>query len=215
MINRILYKKLIYLVLSYCICVYIFGEDIKEIGKTYEVYGLFRITVPSNMELQGGKYKFEKGKILKLINQSDTESIIFNQIGLNSMTKEAYSTYARVLIDISDYEDDIGPILSDIDIPKSDLEVLNSVYLESTKNNLKTTNNTLLEWYGVKLLQKKGYSSLMFSYLRKYDDNKPVYVECHNMFFKKKWITITISCRQEEIKTEYSNLFQLIDGLVF
>lgn len=187
----------------------------------FRIPGVMDISIPPCMELQGGVYKALKEEIIRQgLYKIPPElkfgeyAAIFQQIGLNDLKKEAYATYARIMVKYEiDQDTGVGPRLSDRDMPASDIEVLDSMFRTVLANEFKKMNQRLLQWYGTKLVQHKSVSSLQSSFLRQLNDNKPVYVEQHVIVSGKLWITITISSREEERKTTYADIWKVMDTI--
>ena len=70
----------------------------------YSIPNLGEISIPLNMELQGGKYKELNNEVLEIINArvdlglSPDGRYVFQQKGLNSFDKNGFNTYARIII---------------------------------------------------------------------------------------------------------------------
>ena len=131
---------------------------------------------------------------------------------MNEFKSEARATYARVMIDFEIGPDDgVGPVITNLDLPKSDLLLLNNILKEQATGELKSQGIALLKWYGTRLVQKKGFSYISSSFLRQYGTNKPVMVELNMITSRGITIYITISCREEESASTFKDLLKIMD----
>jgi hypothetical protein len=157
--------------------------------------------IPPTMELQGGAYLKTKNaleNILKM-NQS-TFQIIIQQKGLNDLTSEGYSRYARVM-----FKTDMGSrdseLILDFDVKQftsDDISGLNDVYKRALQIGFTNSGQKLLEWYPLKIEIINGMSCIHTNYKRQLNNNEPVIVHNYHFFNYDYEHTLILSYRQNE-----------------
>lgn len=176
----------------------------------YNIPSLGNISIPTNMELQSGKYQNYSQEYRKEIDSKMLQKIgfdlsldgndhIFQPKGLNDFDKQAMSTYARIIIstEIGEYGDydklDSSQILS-----SKELRGISSEFFQFYQEVLPITNNKIIRWDGIRPLKLNKYNALEVSYLRQLNDNPHVVVKMYLFNNNDRLHTITTSYRQNE-----------------
>ena len=169
---------------------------------TYEkikLTGVGSISIPSIMELQSGVYKDLSNSFSKEFGLDVSGAIIFQQKGLNSLTKT--STYARVIIQESKGSNGEFKTLSNkLSLTAKELKYLDSAMKEELETQLSSqgVEFKLIKWFGGSLESLSGYRVIRTSYIRQLEKNPPVYVEAYYIENYDRSYNFTLSYRFED-----------------
>jgi len=173
------------------------------------------ITIPSTMEIQSGNYKkvseeYQKKFAEKFGYEVSDTRVVFQQKGLNSGDKSAYSSYARIILEtqIGSYGD-FEKITSKFTAAKSELDELSVEMKRQTQQAFAGTGLKLLSWYGVQLTTVNGRTAVKISYLRQLQENPPVYVTVYRFQNNDRMHSLTMSYRQQDASS-WSDTYQKV-----
>lgn len=155
--------------------------------------------LPPTMEIQKGKYK-ELSNDFKRERLIDEVDIVAQQKGLNEFGKEGYKRYARIMFD------------TDIDLPgtfydlyfsinqfkMTEINELNSLYLQSTNDSFIGTGLKVIEWHPLKIEKINEMSCIHLSYIRQLNDNPLVLVHIYMFHNNNMMHSLTMSYRLSE-----------------
>ena len=202
-----------------CLIIEIQGSE----NTYYQIPNVLIIGIPDCMELDDGVYSEISDSIKKYIDII-SNSIVFHQKGLNQLEQNSFTSYARILISYEKESNDFGPIIDPSEIPQSDMKILDNQFKKNVSDGLllgtkklKSINQgplILEKWIGTNLEQYKGYSSLVYRFIRTMGSAKPVYVETHTIFTRKNIISITISCRLDDKDTLFKDIFEIMNTIL-
>ena len=154
------------------------------------------IDIPPTLELQAGEYKKFVDSLRKTINIEATD-LVFQQKELNTMSKEGFKKYARVMIDIIDgqnneYEKINAPLsVYTAEFMKEFETAFKEQFIkESEKMNIKLT-----EWFPAKGEIVNGMNCLHVCYKRQLLDNPIVVVNLYMFPNYNQLIKLTLSHR--------------------
>jgi hypothetical protein len=127
--------------------------------------------------------------------------LTFQPKGITNLNKDAIAKYSRILIIVD--KGDQGEFLSNqevLDLTKSELDQLNSMYRQSFEADAKKMGGQakLLEWTPIKVVKINGMAAIKIAYLRQALSNPPVYVQTYNFLNSDERIEITVSYRDNE-----------------
>lgn len=174
----------------------------------YNIPNLGYISIPTNMELQGGKYKdFNKANRQTISNQTgldlqlDSNTNIFQPIGLNNAEERGYSTYARVITetDIGKYGDYLG-LSSPYSFSSGELSQISREIYNEMQLDLSHIDIKIIRWDGVRPVKVNNQNALEFSYLRQLNSNPYVVVKIYYFQNNDRVHRLTVSYRQEDKK---------------
>lgn len=205
-------KKINLLIFAILFTSFSFGQTGVE---NYLLKDIGSISVTDKMEIQSGNYK-------KLAEQYQTEAskrfgyeisdnrIVFQQKGLNSNTKSAFGSYARVILEttIGNYGD-YEKLTAKLTATSSELADLNQQLKSQVEQSFIGTGLKLISWYGVQIVTVNGRNALKSSYLRQLNDNPSVTVSIYQFQNNDRIHRLTLSYRQEDAaiwKTAYANI---------
>ncbi len=158
----------------------------------YDIEGLGEIYIPPELEIQEGKFKELTDKFRE-INGLTEKQIVFQQSGLNKFKKDAFASYARVIIKTQ--MEKIGDVGTLYDLPISDTELKEFDKLLKKQYEL---SFKITEWYPVKIVEVNGMSAILISYKRKIGDNPEAFVRIYQFHNYDRIHTITLSYRITE-----------------
>jgi len=182
----------------------------KSYFSEYEILDVGSILIPKDMEVQAGVYKeindkYRKEFMDKFDYEISGEQIVFQQKGLNSLNKDSFGTYVRVMIEteqgkIGDYD----KLMTKLELSDQEMsEVSETLKTEMVKNTPKS-GIKILEWHGVSIVTVNGVDSLKTSYTRQIDNNPPVLVSMYTFFNNDRYHRLTLSYRVSESE-QYKN----------
>jgi hypothetical protein len=147
---------------------------------------------PPTMEIQNDSYRSISGAPSPGYN-----NIILQQYGLNQMTPDGRSRYARVIFNTKN--SDFGISLYDnLSFTQSELSEINDSAYNSTVQELAKINNRILTWEPVKVININGVDCLYQNYKRQMSNNPVVTVYSFTFFNNRYMHTLTVSFRDSE-----------------
>lgn len=181
------------------------ASDIKF--QRYSIPNLGEISIPSNMELQEGKYKEINKDFFEIINAetdlglSLDDRYVFQQKGLNSFDKNGFNTYARIIThtalgnhsEHSSLEDTY--ILTPFERNQLSQQLRTKTIQSLAKNNIK-----IIRWHGIKPVKISNQNALEISYLRQLGDNPYVAVRMYYFENNDREHVVTVSYRLSDEK---------------
>lgn len=168
----------------------------------YSCNGLYSIKLPSNLELQSSELNTVKrivqGKSTQTKITTLSNGIIFQQKGLNTDEKSAYSKYCRVIIEYFK-EDRNEPVYGRGDQIFVDKEIFDIVQ-ESVKERCNASKTPLMKLFTIQPLTINGFPVLYYSYRRKgwEGKNPPVIVNVYIIYNRYESVKLTFSYREAE-----------------
>ena len=147
---------------------------------------------PPTMEVQNDKYRSILGTKAPGHNE-----VIIQQYGLNDMTPEGRSRYARVLFKTKNSDIKV-PLNEKLTFSKSDLDELSTVFYDSLKPEMNLISGRILTKEPTQIKTINGIDCLYNSYTRQIK-NKPVVIVHSYHYFNNQYIhQIMISYRESE-----------------
>ncbi len=173
---------------------------------TIKIEAFGSITLPNEMEIQGGEYKNFVNNVKK-INGVEASNVIFQQEGLND-GNSGFDTYARVMIKTSygDFNSLNTPITS------AEVNEINNIFESQIKNEAYQNNAMILSWIPAKATTLNGNKSIKFGYKRKINTNPTVFVETFIIQNSDKMYTITFESRTDSYN--WASKFLLIKNSI-
>lgn len=168
----------------------------------YSCNNLYTIKLPSNLELQSSELNTVKhivqGKSTQTRINTLSNGIIFQQKGLNTDEKSAYSKYCRVIIEYFK-EDRNEPVYGRGDQIFVDKEIFDIVH-ESVKETCNASKTPLMKLFTIQPLTINGFPVLYYSYRRKgwEGKNPPVIVNVYIIYNRYESVKLTFSYREAE-----------------
>ncbi len=172
---------------------------------TYKIKNVGYITIPNEMELQGGKYgDFLRKQAKNFPIEIDFDNqVVFQQKGLNNLSEAGFSSYARIII-----ETEYGDYGYDTRMTPEEQKELSLAY-KNKMQSLRQYGLKLLNWYGVSRSNIGGKNAIKISYTRQLNSNPTVYVVIYMILQGNKLYTITFSYREKE-KGKWQPLFNKV-----
>ena len=189
-------KKLIFLLVIWELCIAnaALGQNTK-----YSYNNKYHISLPSKLELQDSELNTISNGSKQQINiKSLANKIVFQQKGLNSEQKAAFSKYCRVIIEY--YEEDKNePVYGHGDQIVVDRDLLYIVH-NSIQEACNKNNTPLIKLINIQPLSINGFPVLFYSYRRKgwEGTQPPVIVNVFCIFNRYESVTLTFSYRESE-----------------
>ena len=165
----------------------------------YSYNNKYHISLPSKLELQDSELNtISTGNKQQINIKSLTNKIVFQQKGLNSEQKAAFSKYCRVIIEY--YEEDRNePVYGRGDQIIVDRDLLYVVH-NSVKEACNINRTPLIKLLNIQPLTINGFPVLYYSYKRKgWEGKQPaVVVNVFQIFNRYESVTLTFSYREAE-----------------
>jgi|26BtaG_2_1085354.scaffolds.fasta_scaffold00273_14 hypothetical protein len=183
------------------------ASDIKF--QRYAIPNLGELSIPSNMELQEGKYKEINKDFFEIINAETDLGLsldnryVFQQKGLNKFNKNGFNTYARIIThtilgDYSEYSSLRDPyILTSFQRNQLSQQLRTQTTQSLAKINI---NIKIIHWYGINPVKINDQNALEISYLRQLDDNPYVAVRTYYFENNDREHLVTVSYRLSDEK---------------
>ena len=148
---------------------------------------------PPTMEVQSDKYR----SITKHPRPAPND-IFIQQQGLNDMTPEGRSRYARILFKTHSDNDLKVSLYDKLVVTKTELDEFNKEAYNATTQQLSKLNIKILSWDPIQIKTINGIDCMYYHYTRQMNNN-PV-VNVHNYTFCNNRYThvLTISYRESE-----------------
>lgn len=167
----------------------------------YSCNGKYKIALSNKLELQDSELNVVKkssGNVPSVSIKTLSGHITFQQKGLNSNTKAAFSKYVRVIIEYFE-EDRKEPTYGIGDKIVVDRDLLYEVH-EFVKENCNASKTPLIKVQSVQPLTINGFPVLYYSYKRKgwEDKQPPVVVNVFRIYNRYESVTLTFSYREAE-----------------
>lgn len=147
---------------------------------------------PPTLEIQNDSYRSISG-----VKSPGYNNIILQQYGLNQLTPDGRSRYARVMF--STKNSDFGISLFDnLSFTQSELNEINDTAYNGTVQESAKINVKILAWNPVKVININGVDCLYRNYKRQMSNNPIVTVHSFTFFNNHYMHTLTISYRDSE-----------------
>lgn len=207
--------KNIFFVLLFALSSTLYGQNTYT---KYRLSNLGSISIPSNMELQAGSYKkLSENYQKKLADQYRYEvagdRIVFQPKGLNDFKGEAFSTYARVIVETyygsyGDYE----RLTNNFNLTSSERKELDDYYRTLMVQMAKGTGLKIVKWYGLSTAKINGRTAIKVSYLRQLNNNPYVKVDMYIFHNNDRMHQLIVSYRQSETGKWKSLIDKVVDS---
>ena len=172
--------------------------------------------MPSKLELQDSELNtISNGNKQQINIKSLANKIVFQQKGLNSEQKAAFSKYCRVIIEY--YKEDRNePAYGRGDQIIVDRDLLYAVH-GSVKEACTINKTPLLKFLNIQPLTINGSPVLFYSYRRQGWEGKqpPVIVNVYQIFNRYESVTLTFSYREAERETWKSIHDNIVKSFTF
>ena len=176
-------------------------DDVTEV--LIEAFG--SITLPPEMEIQSGNYKTLTDKLKEILG-IESESVVFQQKGLNDFNKDGFSTYARIMIKTITSSPGTYPDLKKNKLSRKDLKDIEKELKDEIENSLSPMNIFITKWYPVATEDIDNFTSVKVRYDRQLGDNPEVEVEQYMIFNNDRIHIMTFSNRIED-RNEWTSVF--------
>jgi len=199
--------------ISFWLFIFFFWPSITATAQTdsltyykYKIKGLGYLHIPDNMELQSGDYKkiaesYTKEYLKKFGLEVDENRLVFQQKGLNTLEKNSFTTYARVLLETEfGKAGDFEKLTSKIAAKPEELKEFGDVARTQIEESFKSIGQKIISWYGVSIVTINNRSALKLSYLRQLNSNPYVLVNIYKFQNYDRMYTLTMSYRKEDEK---------------
>lgn len=179
--------------------------DIESMGSIY---------LPSEMEIQKGKYKKLNDKLYEIIG-NESKSVVFQQKGLNEFSKDAYNSYARILIKTEITKENDYPnlyesnIMSERELKEIGMFIIDGLRKEYSKQNIK-----IIKGFGTSEVTVNKMTAIKTSLERKMGDNPNVMVNMYQFLNKDRMHSLTFSYRSND-KEKWEKIFEKVLNTLF
>lgn len=183
-----------------------YSQDV--VLRRYNIPSLGQISIPTNMELQAGKYK-ELNKEYRQVFSDQTGLVlqltgnehIFQPRGINNFDKNALAIYARVIVetDIGKYGDYLR-VSSPYSLSSGELSQISRETYNEMQSSLSPINIKIIRWDGVRPVKVNNQNALEVSYSRQLNNNPYVVVKIYHFQNNDRGHRLTVSYRQEDEK---------------
>ncbi len=147
---------------------------------------------PPTLEIQNDSYRSISGA-----TSPGHNNIILQQYGLNQLTPDGRSRYARALFKTKN--SDFGISLYDnLSFTQSELDEINDTIYKGTVQESAAINNKILAWNPVQVININGVDCLYYNYKRQMSNNPIVNVHVFTFFNNQYTHTLIISYRESE-----------------
>jgi len=181
------------------------NEELKDDGTEVQIEAFGSITLPPEMEIQSGNYKTLNDKLKEILG-IESESVVFQQKGLNDFNKDGFSTYARIMIKTITSLPGTYPDLKKNKLSKKDLKDIEKELKDEIENSLSPMNIFITKWYPVATEDIDNFTSVKVRYDRQLGDNPEVEVEQYMIFNNDRIHIMTFSNRIED-RNEWTSVF--------
>jgi len=167
----------------------------------YSIQNFGTILIADIMELQGGKFRefakqYQEKTGMRVV---DSNLATFQQKGVNDLTAEGRTTYARVMVQTIFNQD--GEVFKTDELSTmsaKDLSDFDGETKAGTLRDLQAANTKVLAWYGTVVSRIGTYRALHTSYLRQFSTKPSVRVDEYIFFNHDRIHKISISYRLED-----------------
>lgn len=161
--------------------------------KTVNIGEVASLQYPPTMEVQSDKYR----SITKHPRPASND-IFLQQQGLNDMTPEGRSRYARILFKThSDNESKVS-LYDKLVVTKTELDEFNKEAYNATTQQLSKLNIKILSWDPIQIKTINGIDCMYYHYTRQMNNNPVVNVYNYTFCNKRYTHVLTISYRESE-----------------
>jgi len=174
--------------------------DIESMGSIY---------LPSEMEIQKGKYKKLNDKVYEIFG-IESKSVVFQQNGLNEFSKDALSSYARILIKTEITKKNEYPnlyesnIMSERELNGIGIFIIDGLRKEYSKQNIK-----IIKGFGTSEVTINKMTAIKTSLERKMGDNPNVMVNMYQFLNNDRMHSLTFSYRVND-KEKWEKIFEKV-----
>ncbi len=205
----------IFLILLFALSSTLYGQNTYT---KYRLSNLGSISIPSSMELQAGTYKqlavSTQQKVAdKMGYEVAGDRIVFQPKGLNDFKDEAFSTYARVIVETyygsyGDYE----RLTNNFILTSSERKELDDYYRSLMIQMAKGSGLKIVKWNGLNTAKVNGRTAIKVSYLRQLNNNPYVKVDMYIFQNNDRMHQLIVSYRQSETGKWKSLIDKVVDS---
>lgn len=197
--------------------------NIPEGWQIVNIENLGMIAIPKTLEVR------EEGSTLDVLSKSFNEtiykiseltepnshsSLVIQQVGLNESEDNAFSSYARIMINIYNIEDDEFPKRWEkLNLSVDDLEVLRNQSLTIIEEAADLFNCSLGETT-IEEVYVNRMNAIKFTHSRTCRNNPEVYVEQYKFFNSDQVVEIILSYRLTESDRWEKDFSRIIDTFI-
>jgi hypothetical protein len=160
-----------------------------------------------------------KGNIERILHISMIElrtfQIVIHQKGLNDLSEEGFSRYARVMFKTEEGEkdEDLTLDFNVNEITRNEIAELNNMAKSMVQMGFGNTGLKIIEWYPLKMEKINGMSCMHTSYKRQLNNNEPVIVNNYKFFNYDYNHTLIMSYRLNENEYWEGDFKKILDSL--
>lgn len=203
-------KRLILFVMLFPITLFSQNWDVISIEN------VCKFKLPPTMEIRESGSLVDKGvKKLHSINEwaYNTNRITLQPKGMDANIKTATYLYGRIIMSIE--EGNKGDFSIIEKMPKTDIDMVKYLMIESFKENSKKYGIETSNITPVNINKVGGRSAFYYSYSRKSskEGNSPVFVQIYRILNDDKAIQITLSYRQSEKSIWHTDFITFINSI--
>ena len=160
--------------------------------KTINIGEVASLQYPPTMEVQNDKYRSITGAPRPASN-----AIIIQQQGLNDMTPEGRSRYARVIFKTHNDNSKVS-LYDKLVLTQSELEELNKETYNTLAQGLSKQNIKIIKWDPLQIKTINGIDCMYYHYTRQMNNNPVVIVHMFTFSNNQYSHNLTISYRESE-----------------
>lgn len=160
--------------------------------KTISIGEVASLQYPPTMEVQNDKYRSITGS-----PTPGNNDIHLQQYGLNDMTPEGRSRYARVLFNTKNSDVRVS-LYEKLKLTRTELDELNTTFYDSLKPEMKMLSGKILTKEPTQVKTINGIDCLYNTYTRQLKNNPVVIVHSYHFFNNQYIHQIKISYRESE-----------------
>ncbi len=200
-----------------------YEENIPDDWQIVEIADLGLISIPSTLEVREDGSTIDvfntvgKSVIYELsgITEPNTESnLVIQQKGLNEANTDAFSSYARVMINIYNLEEGSFPRrYESLNLSEGDLQDIKDQSQE-TLNQASAVFDIEIRDTTIEEVQVNRMNAIKFSLIRAISDNPEVYMEQYKFFNYNQMIEIILSYRMNESNKWEDDFSEIINTFI-
>ncbi len=189
----------------------------------YEIVNIGQLAVPPTLELRDDnsftalasdiiRDSYVAHKRIKMVKSQ----LVFQPRGSNELAKEAFSKYARIMINYRKGE--IGAFYKwneKFEYTDSEYKEVDEGFRNDVVNSMVNKDFKLINWYPLEFGEINGLSYLKISFTRQMGDNPTVKVVRYNLFNSNESVEITLSYRLSESELWSSDFENVINTFSF
>jgi len=172
-------------------------EKLKDDGTEVLIESFGSITLPPEMEIQSGNYKNLNDKLKKIMG-IESNSVVFQQNGLNEFNNDGFNTYARIMIKTDISPPETYPYINNLNISKKELKDIEKEIKQGIINSLSTMNMIITDWYPIQIGSIGNYAAIIIKYDRQLNNNPEVEVEQYMIFNNDRMHLLIFSNRIDD-----------------